>query len=123
MGIIVVSFPSFQSACQQELDEVLKEISKMTSEDNRGPLENLYELKFPNCDKDGLYNLKQVSHGNWMYMKEADLRNMIVLLIVGLTRWGWISSQDSASVMIPLLRSLFTDITYIQQFHHVWCIC
>ncbi|XP_065818567.1 insulin-like growth factor-binding protein 2-B isoform X1 [Labrus bergylta] len=48
-----------RSACQQELDEVLEEISKMTSEDNRGPLENLYELKFPNCDKHGLYNLKQ----------------------------------------------------------------
>ncbi|XP_031613250.1 insulin-like growth factor-binding protein 2-B [Oreochromis aureus] len=48
-----------QSACQQELDRVLEEIAKMTSEDNRGPLENLYELKFPNCDKHGLYNLKQ----------------------------------------------------------------
>ncbi|XP_074551233.1 insulin-like growth factor-binding protein 2-B [Halichoeres trimaculatus] len=48
-----------RSACQQELDKVLEEISKMTSEDNRGPLENLYELKFPNCDKHGLYNLKQ----------------------------------------------------------------
>uniref|UniRef100_A0A3Q3E4P6 Thyroglobulin type-1 domain-containing protein n=1 Tax=Labrus bergylta TaxID=56723 RepID=A0A3Q3E4P6_9LABR len=48
-----------KAACQQELDEVLEEISKMTSEDNRGPLENLYELKFPNCDKHGLYNLKQ----------------------------------------------------------------
>lgn len=35
----------------------------MTSDDNRGPLENLYELKFPNCDKHGLYNLKQVCHG------------------------------------------------------------
>lgn len=48
-----------QSACQQELDKVLEEISKITSEDNRGPLENLYGLKFPNCDKHGLYNLKQ----------------------------------------------------------------
>ncbi|XP_028248891.1 insulin-like growth factor-binding protein 2-A [Parambassis ranga] len=55
-----------QSACQQELDRVLEEISKMTSEDNRGPLENLYGLKFPNCDRYGLYNLKQCnmsSHG------------------------------------------------------------
>lgn len=51
-----------QTACQQELNEVLEEISRMTSEDNRGPLENLYRLKFPNCDKDGLYSLKQVSH-------------------------------------------------------------
>lgn len=33
----------------------------MTSEDNRGPLENLYGLKFPNCDRRGLYNVKQVS--------------------------------------------------------------
>ncbi|KAI3356534.1 hypothetical protein L3Q82_017738 [Scortum barcoo] len=48
-----------QSACQRELDMVLEEISKMTSEDNRGPLENLYGLKFPNCDRHGLYNLKQ----------------------------------------------------------------
>ncbi|KAM7407817.1 hypothetical protein PAMA_003534 [Pampus argenteus] len=48
-----------KSACQQELDRVLEEISKMTSEDNRGPLENLYMLKFPNCDRHGLYNLKQ----------------------------------------------------------------
>lgn len=52
---------SYQSACHQELDKVLEEISKMTSEENRGPLENLYGLKFPNCDRDGLYNLKQVS--------------------------------------------------------------
>nr|XP_046260646.1 insulin-like growth factor-binding protein 2-B isoform X2 [Scatophagus argus] len=48
-----------QSPCQQELDKVLEEISKMTSDDNRGPLENLYGLKFPNCDRHGLYNLKQ----------------------------------------------------------------
>ncbi|XP_072254010.1 insulin-like growth factor-binding protein 2-B isoform X1 [Leuresthes tenuis] len=48
-----------QSACQEELNKVLEEISKMTSEDSRGPLENLYGLKFPNCDRDGLYNLKQ----------------------------------------------------------------
>ncbi|XP_041806745.1 insulin-like growth factor-binding protein 2-B [Chelmon rostratus] len=47
------------SACQQELDKVLEEISRMTSQDNRGPLENLYGLKFPNCDRYGLYNLKQ----------------------------------------------------------------
>uniref|UniRef100_A0A8C5HEH0 Insulin-like growth factor-binding protein 2-B n=1 Tax=Gouania willdenowi TaxID=441366 RepID=A0A8C5HEH0_GOUWI len=47
------------SACEQELEKVLEDISKMTSEDNRGPLENLYELKFPNCDRQGLYNLKQ----------------------------------------------------------------
>lgn len=55
--------PSLQSACEQELDMVLEEISKITSMDNRGPLEDLYVLKFPNCDRHGLYNLKQVSHG------------------------------------------------------------
>lgn len=53
---------SVQTACQQELNKVLEEISRMTSEDNRGPLENLYRLKFPNCDKDGFYSLKQVRH-------------------------------------------------------------
>ncbi|AWP12777.1 Insulin-like growth factor binding protein 2 isoform 5 [Scophthalmus maximus] len=48
-----------QGVCEQELDHALEEISKMTSEDNRGPLENLYGLKFPNCERHGLYNLKQ----------------------------------------------------------------
>uniref|UniRef100_A0A4W5LP53 Insulin-like growth factor binding protein 2b n=1 Tax=Hucho hucho TaxID=62062 RepID=A0A4W5LP53_9TELE len=48
-----------QSHCQQELDKVLEEISKMTFHDNREPLENLYELNFPNCDRRGQYNLKQ----------------------------------------------------------------
>ncbi|XP_028993393.1 insulin-like growth factor-binding protein 2-B [Betta splendens] len=54
----------YQSACQQELDKVLDEISKMTSDDNRGPLEDLYGLKFPNCDRHGLYNLKQCNMSN-----------------------------------------------------------
>ncbi|CAB1329069.1 unnamed protein product [Coregonus sp. 'balchen'] len=48
-----------QSPCQQELDKVLEEISKMSFHDNRGPVENLYQLKFPNCDRMGQYNLKQ----------------------------------------------------------------
>lgn len=48
-----------QSQCQQELDRVLEEISRMTFHDNKGPLENLYDLNFPNCDKTGQYNLKQ----------------------------------------------------------------
>uniref|UniRef100_A0A3B1IFR0 Insulin-like growth factor binding protein 2b n=1 Tax=Astyanax mexicanus TaxID=7994 RepID=A0A3B1IFR0_ASTMX len=48
-----------QSQCEQELDKVLEEISKMTFHNNKGPLENLYELKFPNCDIKGHYNLKQ----------------------------------------------------------------
>uniref|UniRef100_A0A8C5CBD2 Insulin-like growth factor binding protein 2b n=1 Tax=Gadus morhua TaxID=8049 RepID=A0A8C5CBD2_GADMO len=38
---------------QQELNRVLEEISRMTLQ------ENLYELRFPNCDRNGLYNLKQ----------------------------------------------------------------
>lgn len=40
----------------------------MTSEDNRGLLENLYRLKFPNCDKDGLYSLKQVRHAKYTWL-------------------------------------------------------
>ncbi|KAL2081549.1 hypothetical protein ACEWY4_023402 [Coilia grayii] len=48
-----------QSQCQQELDKILEEISKMTFLNNKGSLENLYELKFPNCDKEGQYNPKQ----------------------------------------------------------------
>ncbi|XP_046903160.1 insulin-like growth factor-binding protein 2-B [Hypomesus transpacificus] len=48
-----------QSPCQQELSRVLEHISRMTFQDNRGLLENLYKLKFPNCDKHGHYNLKQ----------------------------------------------------------------
>ncbi|XP_060786286.1 insulin-like growth factor-binding protein 2-B [Neoarius graeffei] len=47
------------SQCQQELDKVLEEISKMTFHDNKGHLENLYELTFPNCDSNGQYNVKQ----------------------------------------------------------------
>jgi hypothetical protein len=43
-----------QSSCEQELNRVLEEISRMTLQ------ENLYELRFPNCDRNGLYNLKQV---------------------------------------------------------------
>lgn len=31
--------------------------------DDRGPLEHLYSLHIPNCDKHGRYNLKQVSVG------------------------------------------------------------
>ncbi|CAG5865955.1 unnamed protein product, partial [Menidia menidia] len=52
-----------QSPCQEELNRALEEISKMTSEDNRGPLENLYELKFPNCDKDGLATCPPTASG------------------------------------------------------------
>ncbi|KAK1798802.1 hypothetical protein P4O66_007079, partial [Electrophorus voltai] len=49
------------SQCQQELDQVLERISKMPFRDNRGPLEDLYSLHIPNCDKKGQYNLKQVA--------------------------------------------------------------
>uniref|UniRef100_A0A8C6STE6 Insulin-like growth factor binding protein 2a n=1 Tax=Neogobius melanostomus TaxID=47308 RepID=A0A8C6STE6_9GOBI len=48
-----------QTQCQQELDQVLERISKMPFRDNRGPLEDLYALHIPNCDKRGHYNLKQ----------------------------------------------------------------
>lgn len=51
----------FQTPCQQELDQVLERISTMRLPDERGPLEHLYSLHIPNCDKHGLYNLKQVS--------------------------------------------------------------
>ncbi|XP_072539914.1 insulin-like growth factor-binding protein 2-A isoform X1 [Salminus brasiliensis] len=47
------------SQCQQELDQVLERISKMPFRDNRGPLEDLYSLNIPNCDKKGQYNPKQ----------------------------------------------------------------
>ncbi|MEQ2175385.1 hypothetical protein GOODEAATRI_017441, partial [Goodea atripinnis] len=47
--------------CQQELDQVLERISKMPFRDNRGPLEDLYALHIPNCDKRGQYNPKQHS--------------------------------------------------------------
>ncbi|XP_062047437.1 insulin-like growth factor-binding protein 2 [Lepus europaeus] len=50
---------SIRTQCQQELDQVLERISTMRLSDNRGPLENLYALQIPNCDKHGLYNLKQ----------------------------------------------------------------
>ncbi|XP_066543551.1 insulin-like growth factor-binding protein 2-A isoform X1 [Amia ocellicauda] len=47
------------SKCQQELDNVLERISQMPFSDDRGPLEHLYALHIPNCDKRGQYNLKQ----------------------------------------------------------------
>ncbi|MCJ8729246.1 hypothetical protein PDJAM_G00103920 [Pangasius djambal] len=47
------------SQCQQELEQVLERISKMPFRDNRGPLEDLYSVHIPNCDKRGQYNLKQ----------------------------------------------------------------
>ncbi|XP_062974393.1 insulin-like growth factor-binding protein 2 [Elgaria multicarinata webbii] len=48
-----------RTACQLELDQVLERISTMRLPDDRGPLEHLYALNIPNCDKQGLYNLKQ----------------------------------------------------------------
>ncbi|CAI9577601.1 unnamed protein product, partial [Staurois parvus] len=45
--------------CQQQLDQVLERISSMNLPDERGPLEHLYALHIPNCDKHGLFNLKQ----------------------------------------------------------------
>lgn len=60
--LFVVS-AAFKTQCQQELDQVLERISKMPFRDNRGPLEDLYALHIPNCDKRGQYNLKQVTPG------------------------------------------------------------
>ncbi|XP_049623395.1 insulin-like growth factor-binding protein 2 [Suncus etruscus] len=51
--------PPPRTPCQQELDQVLERISTMRLPDERGPLEHLYSLHIPNCDKHGLYNLKQ----------------------------------------------------------------
>uniref|UniRef100_A0A673TAX7 Insulin-like growth factor-binding protein 2 n=2 Tax=Suricata suricatta TaxID=37032 RepID=A0A673TAX7_SURSU len=51
--------PPARTPCQQELDQVLERISTMHLPDERGPLEHLYSLHIPNCDKHGLYNLKQ----------------------------------------------------------------
>lgn len=53
----------FKTECQQELDQILERIAKMPFRDNRGPLEDLYALHIPNCDKRGQYNLKQVTAG------------------------------------------------------------
>ncbi|KAL8183089.1 UNVERIFIED_CONTAM: Insulin-like growth factor-binding protein 2 [Gekko kuhli] len=50
-----------RTPCQQELDQVLERISTMRLPDERGPLEHLYSLNIPNCDKQGLYNLKQAT--------------------------------------------------------------
>uniref|UniRef100_A0A8D1GRM2 Insulin like growth factor binding protein 2 n=1 Tax=Sus scrofa TaxID=9823 RepID=A0A8D1GRM2_PIG len=57
--------PPARTPCQQELDQVLERISTMRLPDERGPLEHLYSLHIPNCDKHGLYNLKQVSEALW----------------------------------------------------------
>ncbi|XP_068165475.1 insulin-like growth factor-binding protein 2-A isoform X2 [Antennarius striatus] len=51
--------PARPKQCQQDLDQILERISKMPFRDNRGPLEDLYALHIPNCDKRGQYNLKQ----------------------------------------------------------------
>nr|XP_016853564.1 PREDICTED: insulin-like growth factor-binding protein 2 [Anolis carolinensis] len=50
---------TFRTPCQQELDQVLERISTMRLPDERGPLEHLYSLNIPNCDKQGFYNIKQ----------------------------------------------------------------
>ncbi|XP_015262081.1 PREDICTED: insulin-like growth factor-binding protein 2 [Gekko japonicus] len=50
---------TLRTPCQQQLDQVLERISTMRLPDERGPLEHLYSLNIPNCDKQGLYNLKQ----------------------------------------------------------------
>ena len=51
--------------------------------DDRGPLEHLYSLHIPNCDKHGLYNLKQVSVGaasaGMPSLSSAHLLSLLVL--------------------------------------------
>ncbi|XP_051882051.1 insulin-like growth factor-binding protein 2 [Pristis pectinata] len=47
------------TTCQLELDQVLERIASLRLPDERGPLEHLYALYIPNCDRHGLYNLKQ----------------------------------------------------------------
>ncbi|XP_058258793.1 insulin-like growth factor-binding protein 2-A isoform X2 [Hemibagrus wyckioides] len=42
-----------------EMEQVLERISKIPFQDNRGPLEDLYSVHIPNCDKRGQYNFKQ----------------------------------------------------------------
>ncbi|XP_056391028.1 insulin-like growth factor-binding protein 2 [Hyla sarda] len=48
-----------RSLCQQQLDVVLERILSMNFADERGSLEHLNSLHIPNCDKTGLFNLKQ----------------------------------------------------------------
>ncbi|XP_072117214.1 insulin-like growth factor-binding protein 2 [Mobula birostris] len=47
------------TTCQLELDQVLERIASLRLPDERGPLEHLYALYIPNCDRHGLYKLKQ----------------------------------------------------------------
>ncbi|XP_075385059.1 insulin-like growth factor-binding protein 2 [Tenrec ecaudatus] len=51
--------PPARTPCQQQLDQALERISSLRLLDERGPLEHLYSLHIPNCNKHGLYNLKQ----------------------------------------------------------------
>ncbi|KAM4626671.1 insulin-like growth factor-binding protein 2 [Discoglossus pictus] len=51
--------PAVRSACQLQLDQVLERISSMHLPDERGPLEHLYSLHIPNCEKNGNFNIKQ----------------------------------------------------------------
>ncbi|KAM8934048.1 insulin-like growth factor-binding protein 2 [Pelodytes ibericus] len=53
------SLRHLRSLCQQQLDQVLERISGMNLPDERGPLEHLYALHIPNCDRSGFFNLKQ----------------------------------------------------------------
>ncbi|KAJ6665603.1 hypothetical protein lerEdw1_003446 [Lerista edwardsae] len=66
--------PCSKTPCQQELDQVLERISTMRLPDERGPLEHLYSLNIPNCDKQGLYNLKQAMQN----VSEWPKRRMLV---------------------------------------------
>ncbi|XP_030066499.1 insulin-like growth factor-binding protein 2 [Microcaecilia unicolor] len=50
--------PSARTLCQKNLDQVLERISNM-HHPGEDILEHLYSLHIPNCDKNGLFNLKQ----------------------------------------------------------------
>lgn len=78
--VVVVSAVS-KTQCQQELDQILERICKMPFRDNRGPLEDLYALHIPNCDKRGQYNLKQVSGAGVRHCEAGDTFALTLLFV------------------------------------------
>lgn len=52
----------------------------MPFRDNRGPLEDLYALHIPNCDKRGQYNLKQVTLGGRLISSQQRKPYLITIL-------------------------------------------
>lgn len=96
----------FQTPCQQELDQVLERISTMRLPDERGPLEHLYSLHIPNCDKHGLYNLKQASRKNWS-PGASCIRGSITMLSTAqkLRPTPWVAGSRSQGVGTACLLS------------------